>query len=122
LYSDDLVFAPNEFFFFALQTATRLPAPPEGATIIGQGYRLIASDSSRLAKMAINMAYAESEGIGKDVAVYFYGKDAQGEPRWQRLPIPLLHTQNEITAQVQGAGLYVLMARPWQSRLGLVVR
>ncbi len=122
LYSDDLIFAPNEFFFFALQTATRLPAPPEGATIIGQGYRLIASDSNRLAKMAINMAYAESEGIGKDVAVYFYGRDAQGELRWQRLVAPLLHTQNEITAQVQGAGLYVLMARPWQSRLGLVVR
>ena len=69
-----------------------------------------------------DMAYAESEGIGKEVAVYFYGKDAQGEVRWQRLPIPLLHTQNEITAQVRGTGLYVLMAQPWQSRLGLVVR
>jgi hypothetical protein len=122
LYSDDLLFAPNEFFFFALQSATRLPAPPEGETIVGQGYRLLASDSSRLAKMAINMAYAEADATGKDVGVYYYGKDTQGELRWQRLPAPLLSAQNEITAQVRGAGLYVLMARPWQSRLGLIVR
>jgi hypothetical protein len=129
LYSDDLVFAPEEFFFFALQTATRLPEPPPGETIVGQGYRLLASDASRLSKMAINMAYAESDapsngGIEtpKEVAVYYYGNNAQGELAWQRLTAPLLNTQNEVTAQVKGTGLYVLMARPWKSRLGLVVR
>jgi len=122
LYSEDLIYEPNEFFFFALQTATRLPAPPEGATVVGQGYRLIASDSKRLANMAINMAYAASEAAGQEVAIYYYGKDAQGEVRWQRLPSPLGNTQNEVTAQVQGAGLYVLLARPWKSRLPLMRR
>jgi hypothetical protein len=60
--------------------------------------------------------------VTKDVAIYHYGKDAQGELVWQRLPAPLGNAQNEVTAQLKGAGLYVLMARPWKSRLGLVVR
>jgi hypothetical protein len=72
--------------------------------------------------MAINMAYAEREAQGQDVAIYYYGRDAAGELSWQRLPSPMTSSQSEVTAQVKGAGLYVLMARPWKSRLGLVVR
>jgi hypothetical protein len=62
------------------------------------------------------------EAQGKQVAIWYYGKDAQGQLHWQRLFGPLGNAQNEITAQVRGAGLYVLLARPWQSRLPLMMR
>jgi len=135
LYSDDLIFNPDEFFFFALQTATRLPEPPFDQTIIGQGYRLITSDASRLVKAVIDMTYADSDaprkGDGgsptKEVAIYYYGKDPQGFLHWQQLHAPVAATNTaeaagNITALVVGAGVYVLMSNTWGSQVRLVRR
>ena len=70
LFVDESAFAPDEFY--AVQPVTVLPSPPEWATVVGKGYRVLATDDAPdLSTASINFTY-----MGEEVAT--------GEEPWLR--------------------------------------
>jgi hypothetical protein len=109
LHGENLEFAPGEFYI--LQTATRPPAPPAWASVVGQTYRLDASPKApSLAGTSLQFYYLRREvpsGEESFLRVYFY--DGQ---TWTPLPTRLDASglAPYAVAETQGPGLYALMS------------
>jgi hypothetical protein len=100
-------FAEGEFY--ALQKATRLPDPPAWATVVGDGYYLLASDGAPpLTDIAsVNFRFRQQDvpaGEEDFLRLYFWDGAA-----WQKLATERTRP-NEVAAASQGAGLYALMS------------
>jgi hypothetical protein len=95
--------------FYALQKTDTLPAPPSWATVVGSGYRLIASpDAPSFAGASLNFRYLGKEvPPGEEIFLSLYFWDGQ---EWHKLPTSLNLEYNEASAAVVGEGLYVLMS------------
>jgi hypothetical protein len=110
LFVQDTTFETGQFF--ALQRVSSLPALPPWATVIGQGYRLIASDPKMLGQLdnpiALSLSYAQSDvplGVEGDARVLFYDGT-----RWVELPTHVDTGHNEAAVTVQSTpGIYVLV-------------
>jgi len=123
LYGTDVAFDAGEFY--AIQTATSLPPPPPWASVVGQGYRLLASSDALLARnLSLDLSHAEGDvarGTEDGVSVYYW-PDAPPF-QWTRLPTERGAERGEVTAPVLGRGLYVLMSSaeiPLKTGLNLV--
>ena len=107
IFGDGLVFNPGEFF--ALQAVNGLPFQPAGTTLVGQGYRLLASAGApSLLGTSISFYYAGRDvppGEEAFLSVYFWNG-----ARWQKLPTTLNTDYNVAVAPTQGAGLYALLS------------
>ncbi len=100
-------FADGEFY--ALQKATRLPDPPAWATVVGDGYYLLASAGAPpLTEIAsVNFRFRQQDvpaGEEDFLRLYFWDGTA-----WQKLATERTRP-NEVAAASQGAGLYALMS------------
>jgi len=107
MFADNISFNPGQFF--ALQSTASLPTPPPWATIVSQGYRLLASEPALLANpLALSISYAEGDvpfGLEQDVRVLFHDGTS-----WRELPTRVDSARNEAAVQVQSTpGVYVLM-------------
>jgi hypothetical protein len=110
LYAQDTTFASGQFF--ALQRTSSLPKLPPWATVVGQGYRLIASDPTMLSQidtpLSLSLSYAQADvpvGMERDARVLFY--DGTG---WTELSTHVDITHNEAAVTVQATpGIYVLV-------------
>ncbi len=107
LLGQNLVFPPGEFY--ALQSATALPAAPAWTTVVGQGYWLLASSGApALTNASISLMYLGSEvPAGEEPWLRLYYLD---EVRWRQLPTQLDTEYNTASAPAQGPGLYALMS------------
>lgn len=110
LFSEDAALLEGQFY--ALQRVSSLPEPPAWATVIGQGYRLIASSDALLATpsspLALSLSYAEGAvppGLEGNVRAIF--NDGTG---WRELPTRLNTGRNEAAVTVEPTqGIYVLV-------------
>ncbi|MFP4394570.1 MAG: FG-GAP-like repeat-containing protein [Anaerolineales bacterium] len=103
----NVMFADGEFY--ALQKATRLPDPPAWATVVGDGYYLLASAGAPpLTEIAsVNFRFRQQDvpaGEEDFLRLYFWDGTA-----WQELATERTRA-NEVAAASQGAGLYALMS------------
>jgi hypothetical protein len=108
VFADDVTFGPGQYF--ALQPLTALPSPPPWASVVGQGYRLFASDPALLARpLSLSISYAEGEappGLETSLQIYFFDGAA-----WRPLPTVLDARRNEAATSVQPQpGSYALLA------------
>jgi len=107
LFAEELSFDPGQFF--ALQRVANLPKLPAWATVVGQGYRLLASDTRLLEKsLALSLSYPEGDvpqGLERDIRMLFNDGKA-----WRELPTRLDRARNEGVVRVEAApGTYVLV-------------
>ncbi|MFQ5615685.1 MAG: LamG domain-containing protein, partial [Anaerolineales bacterium] len=95
--------------FFALQKSNILPDPPSWATVVGSGYRLIASPNAPgFDGTSLNFRYLGKEvPPGEEAFLSLYHWDGAN---WQKLPTSLNPDYNEASAAVVGEGLYALMS------------
>lgn len=95
--------------FYTLQAATSIPAPLPWASVIGQAYRLSASQQAPdLAGASISFVYmGDDVPPGGEPWLRIYYWDGMS---WQQLPTALDVYYNNASAPVQGEGLYALMA------------
>jgi hypothetical protein len=107
LFVDETAFAPDEFY--ALQPVTVIPSPPEWATVVGKGYRVLATDNAPdLSTASINFTYmGEEVASGEEPWLRIYFWDGV---EWEQLPTTLDLYHNSATALAQGEGLYALMS------------
>jgi subtilisin-like proprotein convertase family protein len=108
-YSDDSV-TYEEGQFYTIQAMAALPTLPPGRTVIGQGYRLMATTGTPVVTGSISFQYLSSDvlvaGVDEDLlSVYFY----EGS-MWQELTTERDAYFNLASAPSQGVGLYALMA------------
>ncbi len=106
LFADNLSFREDEFL--TLQTLTQLPTLPPWTTVVGQAYRLSASNATlRFEHASISLSYFEREvPPGQEENIEIYGWDGQ---RWQPLPTTLDLYRNFASAAISGPGVYALM-------------
>lgn len=106
IYSDKLVFPENTFF--TVQTATRVPAPPIGRSIVGQGYWLsVSANAPDLSQASLNIGYLDREvpaGEEESIRVYYWNGST-----WTALATVRDTIRNEASAKMPGPGLYTLM-------------
>lgn len=111
LFTDNISFSMGTFYTF--QTATRLPAAPPWAAPVSQGYYLLASAGAPVLSTTtgLSLSYLEEDvPPGAEGGITIYYQPMSGGS-WRRLPGALLNTdENSVTAQAEGAGLYVLMS------------
>jgi hypothetical protein len=107
LFVDATSFGADEFY--TLQAVTTIPSPLPWATVIGQAYRLSASaQAPDLAGASINFSYmGDDVPVGGEPWLRLYYWDGL---TWQQLPTTLDVYYNNVSAPVQGEGLYALMA------------
>jgi hypothetical protein len=95
--------------FYALQKATSMPDPLPWATLVGDGYWLMASPNAPdFAGTSLNFRYLGKEvppGEERFLSLYYW--DGGG---WEKLPTRLNPEYNEASAPTQGLGLYALMS------------
>jgi hypothetical protein len=104
---DATSFGPDEFY--TLQAVSALPSPPPWATVVGQAYRLSASEQAPdLAGASINVSYmADDVPAGGEPWLRLYYWDGL---TWQQVPSTLDVYYNNVSAPVEGEGLYALMS------------
>lgn len=107
-------FEPEEGQFYALQTATGLPAPPDWVTPVGQAYRLLLSkDQPSLAGAGISLSYQGGDvppGEENGLRMYYYDEN---KGQWIKLEGSAPDSNyNFVVGQVEetGEGLYMLMS------------
>lgn len=107
IYVDDNLFAENEFY--VVQSATVVPNPPAWATVVGQGYRVAASQHAPdLIGTPISFAYMGRDvPTGEENGLHIYFWDGS---TWERLPTTLDTYYNRASAASRGPGLYALMS------------
>jgi len=109
LHGENLEFSLGEFYI--LQTATRTPAAPPWATVVGQAYRLEASPGAPpLSGTSLQFSYLRREAPpGEEAFLRVYYYDGQA---WQPLETTLSTDglAPYAVAPVAGQGLYVLMS------------
>jgi len=118
LYGDaDLDLDEDEFY--ALQRATRLPDPPSWATAVGDGYYVLASPGvpPLTSTTSILFRYREQDvPPGEEAFLNLYYLDSQYyleddvADKWLRLPTVRIPEYNEVSAAMEGPGLYALMS------------
>ncbi|MFQ5613193.1 MAG: choice-of-anchor Q domain-containing protein [Anaerolineae bacterium] len=111
LYGKDLSFQVGEFY--TLQAATNVPAIPPWATLVGQAYRLLASNNAPdLQKTSISFRYLGREvppGQEQWLKVYYLNEGQPGAG-WRLLTTTVSLTYNVASTLAQGEGLYALMS------------
>ncbi|MBN1148944.1 MAG: hypothetical protein JXA78_16910, partial [Anaerolineales bacterium] len=109
LFADETQMEADEFY--TLQAASLVPEPPPWSTVVGNAYRLSASQSAPdLSAASVSFAYLGGdvpEGEEDWLRVYFR---APLSTTWQVLPTALDVYYNTASAPSQGEGLYALMS------------
>ncbi len=77
--NDPVDFAPGTFF--AIQGMAGVPALPPGRTLVGQGYRLVASPGATLPPGSVSIQYLSNDVLTagareEDLTLYFYNGSA----------------------------------------------
>jgi hypothetical protein len=103
-----LVFEVGQFY--TIQGMAGLPPTPPGRTVIGQGYRLAATEGTPVVTGSVSIQYLSNDVLvaGADengLAIYFHDGSA-----WQELPTVRNLYFNLVTAPSQGVGVYALMS------------
>jgi hypothetical protein len=106
-----LNFDPGEFY--AIQAMAGLPSLPPGRTVIGQGYRLVATPGTPVISGSVSIQYLSNDVLvanaDENQLTLYYNTGAPGAP-WVELPTTRNPYFNVVSAPAQGEGIYALMS------------
>ena len=109
-----ILFTPNpvqfdEGEFYSIQAMAGLPPIPSGKTIVGQGYRLLASAGAPIIEGSVSFQYLSNEvliaGVSEESLTVHYWNGTL----WQAIPTTRNTYFNLVAARNQGPGVYALM-------------